>query len=55
MTDEKFRALLARQIPDEEKRRNADFIVDSGHGLESARQQVRDILRKVAIMSPRRP
>ncbi len=54
MTEEKFQALLTRQVPDEEKRRQADFIVDSGHGLESARQQVRDILRKASMMTPRR-
>lgn len=54
MTAEKFEALLAKQMPDAEKRRRADFIVDSGHGLESARAQVRDILARVATMAPRR-
>jgi dephospho-CoA kinase len=48
MTPEKFEALLAKQVPDAEKRRGADFIVDSGLGLEPAREQVRDILRKIA-------
>lgn len=55
MTEEKFQALLARQMPDAEKRSKADFIVDSGHGLEHARQQVRDILQKAAMMATRRP
>jgi dephospho-CoA kinase len=54
MTEEKFAALLAKQTPDAEKRRRADFIVDSGQGFDRARAQVRDILRAVANM-PRRP
>lgn len=52
MTVEKFEALLAKQTPDDEKRRRADYIVDSGHGIEAARQQVREILAKVAKMVP---
>jgi dephospho-CoA kinase len=47
---DKLEALLARQMPDAEKRRRADYIVDSGNGLEAAREQVRDILRKVATL-----
>jgi dephospho-CoA kinase len=50
MTVEKFEALLVKQMPDAEKRKRADFIVDSSHSIESARQQVRDILQKVARM-----
>ncbi len=53
MTEEKFAALLAKQIPDAEKRRRADFIVDSSQGLDHARAQVRDILRLVAKMRRR--
>ncbi len=53
MTVEKFEALLAKQMPDAEKRRRADYIVDSGHGIEPARDQVREILRKVATMAPK--
>lgn len=52
MTAEKFEALLAKQMPDAEKRKRADFIVDSGHGIEPARAQVRDILAKIAKMQP---
>jgi dephospho-CoA kinase len=37
-------------MPDAEKRRRADYIVDSGHGIEHARAQVREILAKVARM-----
>jgi dephospho-CoA kinase len=54
MTAEKFDALLARQLPDAEKRRRADYIVDSGHGIEPARAQVREILTKVATLAPER-
>jgi dephospho-CoA kinase len=54
MTEQKFQALLAKQIPDAEKRRRADFIVDSGQGIEPARAQVREILRKVVMMPSRR-
>jgi len=48
-------ALLARQIPDSEKRRRADFVVDTSHGIESARAQVQDILSAIAKMPRRRP
>jgi dephospho-CoA kinase len=50
MTLDKLEALLAKQMPDSEKRRRADFIVDSGHGVENAREQVRNILRKIATL-----
>jgi dephospho-CoA kinase len=51
MTDAKFQALLAKQLPDADKRARADFIVDSGHGVEQARTQVREILAQVAKMA----
>jgi dephospho-CoA kinase len=54
MTEERFRAILAKQMPDAEKRKRADFVVDSGHGFDPARTQVRDILAKVAKMPNRR-
>lgn len=53
MTAEKFEALLGKQMPDAEKRRRADYIVDSGHGIEAARAQVREILAKVARIAPK--
>ena len=51
---ERLEALLGRQMPDAEKRRRADFVVDSGQGVEHARVQVRQILAAVAKMSIRR-
>jgi dephospho-CoA kinase len=50
MTEAKFRALLAKQMPDAAKRARADFVVDSGKGFDAARAQVREILRQVATM-----
>jgi dephospho-CoA kinase len=54
MTEEKFRALLAKQMPDEEKRRRADFIVDSSQGHDYARAQVHAILRAAETLPIRR-
>jgi len=45
MTEEKFESILARQTPDEEKRRRADFIVHTDAGIEAARSEVRAILK----------
>ena len=44
MSDEKLDAILARQMPDEEKRRRADFVINTGLGFEEARAQVAAIL-----------
>jgi dephospho-CoA kinase len=44
MTEAKFEAILAAQMPDAEKRAKADFVVDTGRGLAHARGQVRQIL-----------
>ena len=44
MTEEKFALILSRQVPDVEKRRRADFVIDTGQGLAHAREQVRSIL-----------
>ncbi len=54
MTEDKFAALVAKQLPDAEKRRRADFVVDSSRSFDHARAQVRDILRAVATMPRRR-
>jgi dephospho-CoA kinase len=53
MTEEKFAAILAKQMPDAEKRRRADFIVDTSGSLDDARAQVRAILDAVATMPKR--
>ena len=54
MTIEKLEAILAKQMPDAEKRRRADFVVDTSQGFDAARQQVRAILDRVATMPVRR-
>jgi dephospho-CoA kinase len=54
MTMEKLDSILARQIPDAEKRRRADFVVDTSQGFDAARAQVREILRAVDKMPRRR-
>ena len=54
MTGEKLDALLARQLPDAEKRKRADFVVDTSHGLDPVRSRIRDILDQVAKMPRRR-
>ena len=54
MTVEKLEAILARQMPDAEKRARADFVVDTSQGFDAARAQVRAILAAVATMPKRR-
>lgn len=44
MTEEKFNLILSRQTPDAEKRARADYIIDTGHGIEAARLSVRAIV-----------
>ena len=54
MTDEKLDAILARQLPDAEKRKRADFVVDTSHGLDPVRARIRDILAEAVKMPQRR-
>jgi dephospho-CoA kinase len=53
MTVEKLEAILARQMPDAEKRARADFVVDTSQGFDAARAHVRAILAAVATMPKR--
>jgi dephospho-CoA kinase len=54
MTEQKFSAILAKQMPDADKRARGDFVVDTSKGFDAARAQVRDILARVATMPKRR-
>ncbi len=54
MTGEKLDAILARQLPDAEKRKRADFVVDTSGGLDPVRARIRDILDQAAKMPQRR-
>jgi dephospho-CoA kinase len=47
MTEEKFEAILAKQVADAEKRRRADYIIDTGQGMESARHAVSAIVTEL--------
>jgi dephospho-CoA kinase len=54
MTSEKLDAILARQLPDAEKRRRADFVVDTSDGTDPVRLRIRDILNEAVKMLQRR-
>jgi dephospho-CoA kinase len=54
MTMAKLEAILAKQMPDAEKRRRADFVVDTSRGFDAARADVRAILDAIATMPKRR-
>ena len=55
MSPEKLDAILARQLPDAEKRQRADFVVDTSHGLEPVRIRIDEILSEAVRMPRRRP
>jgi dephospho-CoA kinase len=54
MTEQKFAAILVKQMSDAEKRARANFVVDTSKGFNVARTQVRDILARIATMPKRR-
>jgi dephospho-CoA kinase len=54
MTPDKLDAILGRQLPDAEKRKRADFVVDTSHGLDPVRLRIREILDQVVKMPQRR-
>ena len=55
MTAEKLDAILTRQLPDAEKRARADYVIDTGRGLEAAREQVRSVLAAVRLKAGQQP
>lgn len=48
-SEEKFQSILAKQVSDEEKRRRANFIIDSSNGIDAAFEQVKAILPQLKI------
>ena len=52
MTPEKFEAILSKQVSDAEKRARAEFVVDTGQGLDHAREAVAAI---IAVLSGEKP
>ncbi|MGY3032389.1 dephospho-CoA kinase [Bradyrhizobium sp. USDA 4354] len=54
MDEAKLDAIIAKQTPDAEKRKRADFVVDTSHGLEPVRAQIKHILAEVVKMPRRR-
>ncbi|MET3911962.1 dephospho-CoA kinase [Bradyrhizobium sp. S3.3.6] len=54
MDETKLDAIIAKQMPDAEKRKRADFVVDTSHGLEPVRAQITHILAEVVKMPQRR-
>jgi dephospho-CoA kinase len=54
MTEAKFSAIVAKQMPDSEKKKRADFMIDTSRGFEAAREEVRAILRALSAAKGKR-
>jgi dephospho-CoA kinase len=52
MTVEKFEAILARQVPDAQKRAMADYVINTGQGMEAARRQVAQVVADIIGEKP---
>jgi len=50
MNKEKLRAILARQMPDAEKRKKADYVVPTGKGIAATKKHLREILRELSLL-----
>ncbi|OJU51436.1 MAG: dephospho-CoA kinase [Mesorhizobium sp. 61-13] len=55
MTEEKFEAILRRQVPDAEKRRLADFVVDTAHSFDATRIAIHAIIDELTGEKPSQP
>ncbi|HSF93048.1 MAG TPA: dephospho-CoA kinase [Paracoccaceae bacterium] len=47
MTDAIFDSIMAKQMPDADKRAKADFVIDTGQGMETARKAVQDLIQRI--------
>ena len=54
MTSERSTPFWRSNCPIAEKRKRADFVVDTSHGLDPVRTAIRDILAEVVKMPQRR-
>ncbi len=52
MSEAKFAAVLAKQVPDGLKRRQADYVIDTGLGMDSARKAVGAIIAELSGENP---
>ena len=53
MSEERFKQILEKQVPDAEKRRRADFVIEMEHGIEQAKKDIEAVLKQVKKRSPK--